>query len=362
MLISRFLSISFLLISMDIFSQENAMKLFQDGEFDKCWKELEKTKEKNRSNQFHVVRVECGIKLYPISKELNILMSSLSSIDYLSRYSKAFEDIQKLKDLKNRFKVGMLNLATQSYSAAKFDQAFIGFAYVDSLAQLHDERDSTALFNGAICAENAVKLDRANELYGACVELSIGGVKAVHGQLRILRKLNKEEAVRNLVLTQILRYEDDHVLIKEAADVYGFQNQFDRVVNVLEKGVTHFPEDAEFHYALAEAYRNTENFEASEEHYVVAFSIDPSNYFAQYDLAVLYYNKGVDLIREANEIQEIGKHETKREEALSMYRKSMENFESCLDKNLTKQHFAPLTAIYVELGLHDKLKELDKKF
>jgi tetratricopeptide (TPR) repeat protein len=100
------------------------------------------------------------------------------------------------------------------------------------------------------------------------------------------------------------------------------------VIPYLEKAQENEPTNATLFFAEATLYEKLQRFDDAERMYVKTIEVDPTFYNAYYNLGALYYNKGVEYIKEADGIKNWKDPKIKElEEAANVqFKKSIEPF------------------------------------
>jgi len=101
---------------------------------------------------------------------------------------------------------------------------------------------------------------------------------------------------------------------------------------------------------------------AAETDYLKVLALDSNNYYALFNLGILYFNKGVILNNKANDITDNLKFKAMNTQANDNFKKSMPLLEKALkqqpdDRNL----MVALKQVYARLELTDKQKTMDEK-
>jgi tetratricopeptide (TPR) repeat protein len=134
-------------------------------------------------------------------------------------------------------------------------------------------------------------------------------------------------------------FESDVNLIITELNYYLEQNDFIKAEKLLTLAVEEDPNNHQLFFALGSSYDKLKDFEKAENAYLEAIDIKPDFYDALYNLGVMYYNKGGDMLKEANKIKDFKKYDIAKTYANSTMLKGLPYIEKCheidsSDKNI----------------------------
>ena len=130
-------------------------------------------------------------------------------------------------------------------------------------------------------------------------------------------------------------FESDVNLIIAELNYYLAQSDFTNAEKLLKLAVEEDPNNHNLFFALGSSYDELNDFEKAENAYLEAIDIKPDFYDALYNLGVMYYNKGGDMLKDANSIKDFKKYDKAINKANDMMLKGLPFVEKChkLDPN-----------------------------
>ena len=157
-------------------------------------------------------------------------------------------------------------------------------------------------------------------------------------------------------------FETDVNLIIAELNYYLAQEDFVKAEELLTLAVEEDPNNHNLFFALGSSYDNLGEFEKAENAYLEAVDIKTDFYDALYNLGVMYYNKGGDMLKEANNIKDFKKYEIAKNNAEQTMLKGLPFIESCYnidseDKNI----LLVLKELYYRNGDDEKYKNIITK-
>lgn len=229
----------------------------------------------------------------------------------IDSYKKALElDTKKQYkvDIDNQLKlIGVLqvNNGIAFFNAGSFDKAFNSFASsleIDKLVQ-SGYIDTAVVFNAAISADRAKMYNEAIQYYRLTISLKAEGAKVYGFIANIEREKGDTVAFLNALKEGIDAYpEDNSVLMVELINYYLNKDESSLALEYLEKAISKDPTNPTFYFAKGALYDKMKDFENAKMAYEKAVEIKPDYFDAYYNLGALYFNKGADMLKEANNI------------------------------------------------------------
>ncbi|MCK9205886.1 MAG: tetratricopeptide repeat protein [Salinivirgaceae bacterium] len=289
----------------------------------------------------------------------------------IDSYKKALE-----LDVKNQFKteienqlklIGVLqiNKGIEFFNASQFDKAF--YAFTSSLTI--DEKvqsgviDTMIIFNAAIAADRAKMYDQAIEYYRKTAALKYEGSK-VYGYIASTeRERGDTVAFVNALKEGIDAYpEDNSILMVELINYYLNKDMSDLALGYLTKAIEKDPGNQTFYFAQGALYDKLKNFDMAKASYETAVELKSDYFDAYYNLGALYFNKGADMLKEANNIpaNQQAKYDAAVKESLKELEKALPYLEKAHSIDGTeKSTILTLKEIYFKLR-NDKEEYMTK--
>mgnify|MGYP001160075847 CR=1 FL=1 len=157
-------------------------------------------------------------------------------------------------------------------------------------------------------------------------------------------------------------FESDVNLIIAELNYYLAQSDFTNAEKLLKLAVEEDPNNHNLFFALGSSYDELNDFEKAENAYLEAIDIKPDFYDALYNLGVMYYNKGGDMLKDANSIKDFEKYDKAKNKANDMMLQGLPFVEKChkIDPN-DKNILLVLKELYYRNGNDSKYDEITKK-
>lgn len=255
-----------------------------------------------------------------------------------------------------------LNTGAQAYQNQEFEEALKSF---EIAAEIMPE-DTTAFLYAGISAQQAEIWDKAAHNYYKLMDLGYEQKDIYNSVIYIERAINKDnEKALEVVRRGREIFKDDKDLMKEEINLLIITDQAEEARIKLEDAIKAEPDNANLYYNLAFLYDQIEETEKAIESYKKAVELEPDYFDANFNLAVVYYNRAADRIKRSNEMdlktyQKEGKK--LEDEAKEDFKRSLPYFEKAHEINpqdLTV--LETLQTVYSQLRMNDKVAELSKK-
>ena len=178
----------------------------------------------------------------------------------------------------------------------------------------------------------------------------------------ILIEEGKQDEALEILKTGREFFDTDVNLIIAELNYYLGQEDFLKAEELLTLAVQEDPNNHQLFFALGSSYDNLGNFEKAENAYKEAVDIKPDFYDALYNLGVMYYNKGGDMLKNANNIKDFKKYEIEKNKADETMLKGLPYIEKCYaiepdDKNI----LLVLKELYYRNGNDEAYKTVSDK-
>ena len=122
------------------------------------------------------------------------------------------------------------------------------------------------------------------------------------------------------------------------------------------------PSNPQFYSAEAHLYDKMGDTETAKEKYKKAIEMDPDFFEAYYNIGVLYFNEGVELTDQANQITDNAKYQKAKEKADNKFKEALPYLEKSHELKPSDQGImSTLKTLYYRLQMNEKYEELNKK-
>jgi tetratricopeptide (TPR) repeat protein len=267
------------------------------------------------------------------------------------------------------FRNQLTNTGVEAFNNEDYKTAFKAFEgqlklnkneyMIDILGEVYD---TTIVYNAAIAAYSSKQYDAAEKYFDDLVDVKYGNgdiilfLHQVHSatgdSAKMGPNLKKGFEVYNgyeRILTQLINY-------------YLETKQNDMAYDYLSKAIKNDETNPSYYYARGVLNDNSKQFEGALADYKKCLEIDPEFFNALYNLGVMYFNKGVEQMQEANNERDFKKFEQKKKIAEATFKESLPYFEKCLTINDKEPAVLEnLKTLYYRFEMNDKYKEVDAK-
>ncbi len=194
------------------------------------------------------------------------------------------------------------NAGIQNYNTKDFEIAGGFFDLASDLAFSFDAVDTMAIFNSALCYENAGNLDLAVARYERCADIEYQVPNVYLFISNLYRDADREEdALATLAKARAL-YPREQSLIIEELNIYLTNEEFDKAKENLTLAAEQDPTNEILWFSLGSVLDNLGNSDEAIEAYLKALEVKNDYFDANYNLGALYFNQAVQGINEANDM------------------------------------------------------------
>jgi tetratricopeptide (TPR) repeat protein len=274
----------------------------------------------------------------------------------------------QLKQLNDFISVSIYNDGTESYNIESYNESVTYFGeYLSINANTQMWLDANYFIGSSYY--NLNKLDSARKFLELVKEKNYDQPIVYSDLTYLYLKLGFKKPALNVVDEGLRRYSDNFDLqVAELNALSKFQ-VFDTLEQKSEKFLVAHPDNIEVLLLTAASYEKNKKedtrikyFLKSESLYKRILAIDSSNYDANYNLGVLYYNEAVELVNTSNvetNVDELGKI---LEKSSRLFEQALPHLLSIYDrKNANIKLLQALQAIYYNLNMKTQLLDVNEK-
>jgi tetratricopeptide (TPR) repeat protein len=267
--------------------------------------------------------VKVSIEAYKKAKEL----------DEKGRYAKEID--AKLYFFTNSLSKDLGN----NWTAKNYKGAHQDAVYMIEIAALQTPPviDTNSMYNAAITALGAEMYDEAIVYYKKCIDLNYKDGAKMYESISDIENIRGDTAKAVYYLEEgIKAYPDNNSkLMVKLINLYLLKDESDLALKYLTKAIEKEPNNATYLFAQGALYDKLEKFDMSEVSYKKAVEIKPDYFDAYYNLGALYYNKGVEMLKEANNIpaNKQKEYEAAVKESYKELEKALPYFEKAYELN-----------------------------
>lgn len=292
---------------------------------------------------------------------LKIAMESFNKVNTMEKENSTYA-VFTSQEVSQLYAV-LVNEGAEKYNENDFEGAYEYFMK----ALVAEPNDTTALLYGGVSAQQADMIDEAISCFSQLVDNGDANVDT-YKTLIYLYRTEKEDMdkVLETVEKALDKFPNDKEFTQEKITTLIITEKVEEAKSELETAINQDPTNALYYYFLGYLYDFQEEYDTAQDNYEKAIELNPDYYDANYNLAVIHYNKARDVIHELNELSldEYRKQEaTYAEKAQVHFKDALPYFEKAAevapDDDL--QLLETLQGIYLKLNMKDKADALDAK-
>lgn len=369
----------------------NAWGYMEDGEFLKAKEEIEpatvhpKTMEAGKT-WYYRGQIYENIYLRSVSPEQFPQYASERSsslTEAVKSYKKAIElgsnriNMNEVKDRYLKLSNPLFQEGVNDYNKKDFASAVQYFEMSYMIKKESGMTDTSAAYNLALASERVPDLDRAIKYYTVCKELGYQPDKVYSDLAKLYQNSGNDEMAQKTLAEGREKMPNNQALITAQLNIYLTNNEFDKALENLDLAIQNDPGNRILYYARGTIYNERfeklysdaatkeqalENFKMAESDYKKAIEVDEAYFDALYNLGALYFNRGAELLNEANLISNDTEYEKAKTAAMGELNKALPYLEKAHTiQPDDKSTMISLRDIYGRTNSVEKYEEMDKK-
>ncbi len=250
----------------------------------------------------------------------------------------------------------IVNNGAERYGEDDFEGAYVEFMR----ALVVVPNDTTALLYGGVSAQQADMVDEAIWCFESLVNTGYANADT-YKTLVYFYRTEKEniDKVLETIDKALVQFPGDKALVQEKITTLIISDRVEEAQAELESAINQDPTNSLLYYFLGYLYDQQQEYDKAAENYSKAVELNPDYYDANYNLAVVHYNKARKVVQELNalSLDEYRKQEAAyAARAKVHFQDALPYFEKALqlapDDDL--QLMETLQGIYYRLDMKDK--------
>ena len=155
--------------------------------------------------------------------------------------------------------------------------------------------------------------------------------------------------------------EDDRIMMN-LINYYLNSGKNDEALAYLNTAIEKDPENHSYFFVRGYLYESSQDFEKAEAEYLKAIEIKPDYYEPLISLGVIYYNRGAELTRVAQDITEMKKYQETMNKSLEHFKQALPYVERADEAKPNEEHvLETLKSLYYRLEMMDKYNEASER-
>lgn len=196
----------------------------------------------------------------------------------------------------------LVNEGIGEYNEKEYETALKSFDLASQAASTLGTTDTLAIYNAALAAEKAGKSEMAIASYQKCIDANYGGAKVYYFLANMQLEGGDAESFNKTIEAGRAKYPSDQSLITAQINIYLKGEDSEKALSALNDAITNDPANASLFFARGTIQEKLGNIDAAMSDYNKAVEIKADYFDGWYNMGALYFNKGVDLINQANEL------------------------------------------------------------
>jgi tetratricopeptide (TPR) repeat protein len=270
----------------------------------------------------------------------------------------------------------LFNEGATFFEANELDKALSCFNKAISLGKENGIVDTVAIYGTALTYEKQGDKANAIKAYDELVNLNMNKPGIYASLSTLYKETNQIDKAEKIVELGLQAFPGNNEIIIAQTNLYITTNQHEKALKNLKMALEKEPNNLSMIYATGVTYDLLKNdtllpadtrekyFQEAIAAYEATLKLDPNFFDALFNLGVIYFNKGGDIINAANKLplSESAKYEQMMTEGNNNLRKALPYFETAESINGTDMSLlVSLKEVYTRLNMTDKIKAVNEK-
>jgi len=266
----------------------------------------------------------------------------------------------------------LTNYAVTCYEKERFDVSLKCFELnmdIDKLTIMkktdgQEALDTATFYNAGLVAFKAKNWDKSIEYFTVAAKNDYNGPASYNFAYQAYQA--KGDTLNSLLTLKEghQNYPNDETLLIEIINFYINKGRSDEAIKYIDLAIAEKPENATLYTAKGAMLEKLGDIEGAIGLYKKSAEIDSSQFTPYYNLSVIYFNRGVEVVNSANQIppSQTDKYNAEIEKAKEHFRISLPYIEKAYSIDSTEVAILEsLKTIYYRLQMNDKYLEVNKK-
>ncbi|MFW6268068.1 MAG: tetratricopeptide repeat protein, partial [Marinilabiliaceae bacterium] len=362
-----------------VFSQKRkvnaAQAYIENGDIEAAEKRMENVFDHKRSKDWpktYVVAAQLDAAKYEEQQDSELLQ------DAVDDYMKAIElDKEANGRFENEIKVAMTffletitNAGIEAFNQQKYEEAmglFENVLKINDLEMMKEDQeeevvDTAIIYNTGLAAYNAEKWETAAEYLDEAIKYDYGEGDAVLLLDQVYNTLEDSTKRGDNLKRGFEKYPEDERLLTQLINYYLETGQNDEAKEYLNQAIDGQPENPSFYYARGVLFDQNEEYEKAIDDYKKAIELDDQYFDALYNLGVIYFNQGIEIMGNANEEADHERFQEQKAKADSLFEEALPHMEKAHELEPEEESvLESLKGLYYRFDMNDKYEEVNEK-
>jgi hypothetical protein len=161
----------------------------------------------------------------------------------------------------------------------------------------------------------------------------------------------------------IQAFPDSSYFLLNLINLYISSERNEKAIGMLTSAIAKDASNPQLYQAMGSVYESGyEDFTKAEENYIKALQYDQESPTALSNLGRIYFNEGISIVNEANQLTDVQAYNTEKEKAKELFKKALPYFEKAHQINPTaSEYMIGLRGIYYQLEMTKEFSEIEAK-
>jgi tetratricopeptide (TPR) repeat protein len=300
----------------------------------------------------------------------------------------AYEEMKKAQELdtKGDFKsdimIRMLSLGGQFFNAGadyfkdnNFTEALAKFQQAVKIGEENHNVDTLGIYGTALCYEKLLDYNNAIATYEKLMSMKMKEPSIYNSLASIYLEQNSLDKADKILQEGLNMFPGNLDMVISMANFYIKSKQHQKALQFLNVAKEKDPSNKSIAFAIGVTYDMLKNdttlpaedrkkyFDSAVKSYQETLELDPTYFDALFNLGAVFFNKGGDVINEANKLP-LGdkRYDVLDAEGKEYLNKALPYLEKAEQvKTGDRDTLVSLKEIYTRLGMYEKLKDINDK-
>lgn len=210
--------------------------------------------------------------------------------------------------------------------------------------------DTAVIFNAGVAAQRAGNFVEAEKFYKETLKYDYERARAYAMLANVLKEQGKTEESLKYLHEGYEQYPDNSYMLVELINYYLLGGEPEKAEIYLDAAIKQDPKNASFYRAKGTLYEKMEQPQKAEEMYVQALELDPTDFYAQYNLGNIKLTEVINYHKKVIDIIDVNEYNKGMEKVFSGYEAVIPYFEKALELNPTEKNtISTLKELYFKL-------------
>ncbi len=314
-------------------------------------------KEKKQPVKIYYLKSVSYLEYYKSNKNIFYL-------DTAYRNLLAAKNLDGKKEFNNEINEAFIDLASKyvykgvdDFNSGNYTNALKAFENsikIDNMPAIM-QIDTIIIYNTALAAKKLKKYDKAIDYYQKLMNFNFGGLPIMLELAQTYLLSGNVDKYFETLKTAENKYGQTREILEEYINFYLTRGDVENILKYSSLAIDKFPDNSKYYFIKGYAYEQKGKDLQAIHEYSSSLQLDSANLNSLYNLAAIYYNKGIEIRKVAKTKDEINKSN-------DYFTKSMKLLEKydVLSPN-DKQTMELLRSIYKILNFTDKFDTINKK-